>query len=304
MRQEREFRLESWAEENRCVAGEAVEFNVRAEHHAEHAAALLVNFELAGPREDVFFSGDGYWLDFALGAKRQQTDVRFADHWGPNRFHRAGSIFLVPPGECLHLRSLGGSQSSIICRLPPDLPAEWMPRKPVSDDAKLEAILDVHDANVHQLLVRLAKEMRSPGFAGDFLIEMMISQLLLEIGRYWISTEQQTGGGLSVWQLRRVEDRLNEAGVPPTLAELAALCDLSPRHLTRAFRAARGCSIGAFVRQRQFDRANQLLSTTRSIKEIASLVGFRSASAFVHAYAKHAGITPHQSRLQRVGADS
>ncbi|CAN7374162.1 helix-turn-helix transcriptional regulator [Phenylobacterium sp. LjRoot225] len=302
MKPEGGFSLEAWAAANRCVAGDAVEFKVRAEHHADHVAALLVKFELAGPREDVFCSGDQYWLDFALGPKRQQTDVRFVDHWRPDRFRRAGSIFLVPPGECLQLRCLGGAQSSIICRAPPQSFPEWMPQSPVSNGSRLEAILDIGDANVHQLLARLAQEMQRPGLAGDLLIEMMISQLLLEISSYWTSAVDQVRGGLSDWQWRKIRDRVNAPGSLPTLTELAKLCEMSPRHLTRAFRASRGCSIGAFVKQRQFALANQLLSTSRPVKEIASLVGFSSASAFIHAYAKDAGITPHQFRLQRSGA--
>jgi hypothetical protein len=59
---------------------------------------------------------------------------------------------------------------------------------------------------------------------------------------------------LAPWRMRLIEERLKEPCEAPTPVELAALCNLSGRQLTRGFRAScRGCSIGDHVAQYRTD---------------------------------------------------
>ena len=53
-------------------------------------------------------------------------------------------------------------------------------------------------------------------------------------------SEQPSGGRLAPWRLKVIDDRLRDAHTAPTLTELAALCYLSVRQLTRSFRESRG----------------------------------------------------------------
>jgi AraC family transcriptional regulator len=82
----------------------------------------------------------------------------------------------------------------------------------------------------------------------------------------------------------------------PTLAELAALCRLSVRQLTRGFRASRGCSVGEYVAQSQVDHARQLLARDESVKAVAHSLGFSSPSKFSSAFRRATGQTPRQFR--------
>jgi AraC family transcriptional regulator len=77
---------------------------------------------------------------------------------------------------------------------------------------------------------------------------------------------------------------------------LAALCNLSVRHLARGFRASRGCSIGEYVAQRQIDHAKRLLTTDESTKSIAYTLGFATSSSFIYAFREATGQTPRQFR--------
>jgi len=101
---------------------------------------------------------------------------------------------------------------------------------------------------------------------------------------------------LAPWRLRIIDDRLAACRAAPTLTELAGLCRLSVRQLTRGFRASRGCSIGEYVARSQLDHAKQLLATEESIKSIAYSMGFTSPSNFSTAFRRATGQTPRQFR--------
>ena len=107
--------------------------------------------------------------------------------------------------------------------------------------------------------------------------------------------------GISPAALARIEARLQdlESG-PPSLAALAKELDLSPRHLTRVFKAATGQTISQRFRDLQLERAADLLATDRSLVEIALACGFRAQSHFTTAYRTRFGCPPGRDRRVRV----
>src|SRR3546814_11762137 len=110
----------------------------------------------------------------------------------------------------------------------------------------------------------LAQETRHPGFASKVLVELLVAQLGIELARYCERiNDVQSGGGLSSWRLRLIDERLHEVRDAPTLTELAELCTLSVRQLTRGFRASRGCSIGSYVANSRIEHAKQMPRRTR-----------------------------------------
>jgi AraC family transcriptional regulator len=164
-------------------------------------------------------------------------------------------------------------------------------------DRRLEAGLDIPDANIRRLLLRLAEEMRNPGFASKALVELIVVQLAIELGRYCATVKESPAtGGLAPWRLRLIDERLREVRETPTLSELAALCNLSVRQLTRAFRTSRGYSIGDHVAQCRIDNAKRLLATDESVKAIAYALGFASPSSFSFAFRCATGQTPREFR--------
>jgi AraC family transcriptional regulator len=132
------------------------------------------------------------------------------------------------------------------------------------------------------------------------LVELIAAQIAIELGRYCSAvTEAPANGGLAPWRLRLIDERLVEEREIPTLADLAALCKLSVRQLTRGFRASRGCSIGDYVARRRIDTAQRLLTTEESIKAVAYAMGFASPSSFCYAFRQATGETPRQFRQRR-----
>jgi AraC family transcriptional regulator len=272
-----------------------------AEVRVPIATAQLARFHVNAPADNVMHDQDMYWLDLCLTPRPRNARACYRDHWGPHRFERIGNVFLVPPGQTMQARSDGGpTQASILCHLRPDALRQWFDGDLEWTGRRLEASLDIPDANVRGLLLRLAEELRSPGFASEVLVELIAAQLAIELGRYYAAVKDGPAtGGLATWRLKLIEERLKEVREPPTLSELARICNLSVRQLTRAFRTSRGRSIGDYVAHSRMDNAKRLLASDESVKAIAYSLGFASPSSFSFAFRRATGETPREFR-QRV----
>lgn len=272
---------------------------VDAELRAPVATAQLVSFNLSDPADGTLREEDAYLFNLCLSPRPENARACYKDHWGPHRFERLGSVFMVPPRETMQARSDGGRQTSIIYRLQPKAAHERLDRLRWTGP-RLEASLDIHDANIRHLLLRLAQEMQNPGFASQALAELVASQMAIGLERFCQSITASTSrGGLAPWRLRLIDERLNEVHQPPTLAGLAALCKLSVRQLTRSFRESRGCSIGDYLANSQLDHAMRMLVAEQSVKSIAYSLGFGSPSSFCFAFRRATGQSPRQFQ-QRV----
>jgi AraC-like DNA-binding protein len=82
-----------------------------------------------------------------------------------------------------------------------------------------------------------------------------------------------------------------------TLAELAALADLSVPHFSHAFKATYGVPPYRYILQRRIERAKVLLRTADdTIASIAARVGFPSQSRLSRVFSKATGSTPSAYR--------
>lgn len=98
--------------------------------------------------------------------------------------------------------------------------------------------------------------------------------------------------------LSRVMDALRDSySRKPSLSELAAIAEVHPAHLCRAFHRKTGKTIGAYVRELRIARACRLLSITdRTLAEIALDCGFSDQSHFTSAFRRIMRVTPGQFR--------
>lgn len=273
---------------------------IEAELRVPAASAQIMHFQLAPPVDTVMTDEGVYRFDLSLTPRMQNARACYRNRWSSQRFERLGNLFVVPPGEAMQARSDGGQQSSIVCNLRPELVQTWFGKDLEWTDRRLQAGLDLNDSNIRRLLLRLAEEMRHPGFASEMLVELVAGQMAIELGRYCTNVnENPNTGGLTTWRLRLIDERLHEVREPPTLEELASLCRLSVRQLTRGFRESRGTSIGEHVVSCRLDHAKRLLTTDTSVKAVAYSLGFSSPSSFCYAFRKATDETPQQFR-QRV----
>jgi AraC family transcriptional regulator len=262
------------------------------------ATAQLVQFHFTDPIDIIMFDREAYWLDLCLEPRPPNARACYLDHWAAQRFERMGKVYLLPPGETIQTRSDGGaSHTSILCHLHPEALSRWFDGELKWTCRRLEASLDIPDGNVRGVLFRLADEMRHPGFASEMLVELLAAQLAIELGRYFVQFDEiPLTGELARWRLDLIDERLRDAQEVPTLSELAALCNLSVRQLTRGFRASRGCSIGDYVASRRIECAKRLLAGDQNVKTIAYSLGFNSPSGFCFAFRRATGMTPGEFR--------
>jgi AraC family transcriptional regulator len=270
---------------------------VEAELRAPVATVQLVRFHMLEPTDEILRE-EAYWLDLCLTPRPRNARACYRERWAHDHFEPIGSVFLVPPGETMQARSDGGRpQVSIICHLRPEPIRTWFGSDLLWTDRRLKASLDIEDATIRSLLLRLAEEVRHPGFASEALVELIAAQLAIELGRYCGAiTENSAMGALPAWRLRLIDERLREVREVPSLTELASICQLSVRQLTRGYRASRGRSIGDHVAHCRVENAKRLLATDESIKSIAYSLGFASPSSFSFAFRRATAETPRQFR--------
>ncbi len=98
--------------------------------------------------------------------------------------------------------------------------------------------------------------------------------------------------------VHRVQDWLvTHAGERATLADLARIASLSPRHLTRVFRQATGISIHDFTTRLRLEHAGALLHDPGlTVEAVAARCGFASARQLRRRWRESFDGTPSQAR--------
>ena len=251
------------------------------------------------PRQDAW-SASFHLLDFSLTPRPRPAWAIMLDR-KPRLRRPLGRVIFVPAGAQVLSGTAGGKQRSLTCFLAPHLLDRLLARSPCWDAAALDEGLHLNSTMIDRLLLSIQQELQKPGFATEVVLESMANTLAVALIRYFALDRNQASairsGGLAPWRLRLIQDRARAEAAPPGLVELAALCGLSVRHLTRAFKAETGTTIAAFVQQATITRAQSLLSTTGStVGEVAATLGFSSAASFCYAFRRATGQRPSEAR--------
>lgn len=273
-------------------------FSVEAEIRLPIATVQLARFDLPEPQCAVMHEQDSFWLDLCL-SPRPENACAFFEGSGTRQYAPIGDILLVPPGRRIRTRSAAGTQRSILCHLHAQEMQRWLDIGFEWTDDRLEEALHVGNAHIRALLLRLSEEARMPGIASETMAELIASQIALELARhYHVLKERPVCGGLSPARLRRIDDRLRAGGKAPSLSDLASLCGLSVRQLTRGFRESRGISIGQHIARVRRDQAMRMLASGEPVKSVAFAMGFASASSFAQSFRRETGYPPSICRRQ------
>jgi AraC family transcriptional regulator len=279
----------------------SVALTMDAELNLPVASVRFVQFELFTPVDNFMRNDEVYRLDLSLTPRLPNTRLRYSDSWDAQRFESPGRLFLQPPGQTLHMKSEAGHQGIIICELSVPLLNTWLEAEFEWTNPRLEASLNIASSTIKNLLLQLGREARYPGFASEMMSEGLALQIAANLQRYYHdigskSLGAEAVGGLALWRLRLIDERLGDMEKAPTLQELATLCTLSVRQLSRGFRASRGIAIGEYVAQKRIDKAKLLLAKGESVKAVSYTMGFASPSSFSYAFRKASGMAPGQYR--------
>ena len=281
-------------------APDALALTVIAQGSFEFGHAQIVRRAWDEPI-DVVGVPDEHRLEFAMLPRSNAARGCFPDRQRIPQFERFGEMFFFPAGHLVHAKSHCQRQYSVVCSFRPEALEPWFHGHLRWTDARLQASLNITNPSIRSLLTRLGEELLNPGFAGTAMIEMIAGQIGIELARYLMSVEELPHkGGLCLRNLRRIDERLARIGPPPGLDELAGLCGLSVRHLTRAFRTSRRCSIGHYVAARRIEQAKQLFASGMSVKAVAYTMAFSSPAALSTAFRQATGERP-RDYVQRMG---
>jgi AraC family transcriptional regulator len=108
-------------------------------------------------------------------------------------------------------------------------------------------------------------------------------------------------GGLAPWQESRAKEAMDaDLDKEITIARLAYDCGLSASQFGRAFRQSTGCTPHRWRLQRRVERAQDLLLTSdKTLAEIASSCGFFDPSHLTRAFSQAVGTSPGLWRRAR-----
>lgn len=278
-----------------------LDWNIAAHADTPSAAIDLCRIQWPTPFE-LTLAEERSTLSLNLSPPHGRKEGRYRDV-GQTRFLPLGDILFQPAQTRLHTRGLGGDQTFLRISF-----AEGEPGLPDFDidpgDPQVQrAMLNVRQPEIVGSIRRIAAELARPGMASDFLLDGLTTLLAVDLARgvaRLAEEDQVAKGGLAGWQLNRVRERIVETGMqPPTVSELAALVRLSPRHLSRAWRASTGNTLSEAVEDARQARAEALIRAgDLQLKEIAYLLGFASPSSFSTAFRRRTGLSPQEFARQ------
>ena len=239
-------------------------------------------------------------LSLELQVKHSLAIGRFETGDVSEEFSNIGRALFVPAGVPLRIRADGVVTNTIRCFFRQPKLEELLGEDIDQSRNRLNSCLNIKRPMVRELLLRIAREIETPGFASARLLDALSEMLLVELVRYLRETPADGNmlrGGLSRSAYRKVVRRLEDDGPPPSLDELARLAELSKRHLTRAFHETTGMTIHQQLDELRLKRATTLLDNPAiSIAEIGERLGFRSGSAFSTAFTRWSGKSPSRYR--------
>ncbi|ACI51840.1 transcriptional regulator, AraC family [Gluconacetobacter diazotrophicus PA1 5] len=156
--------------------------------------------------------------------------------------------------------------------------------------------MDRHDPGIVGLGMRLARAIRDKSTKDACETESIVSDIL---DHACLSVQADARG--AKWLLA-VRDYLHaHPGRQTSMRELAALANVHPIHLARAFRTIFGCSIGRYMRRLRVGVALSLLHDGESgLADVADLAGFSDQSHMTRLVKASTGQSPGRLRGDRM----
>ena len=276
---------------------ESNHLTIEGEIQAHSVRVQVRNYGPPSPRLELVTA----WPDYSL--VRSLGPISYSANTGSSRFLGFGEVFLVPAGVPITYKGLGGPYRHVSCRLDArtfealtGLDNGW-------DDGMLTACRNIRTPQLNAALLRLAQETLAPSFASDILVDLLVNVMTVDLARYFrqaLGEAPKAKGGLAPWQLRRIEEHVED--FPETslsISHLAELCGISSGHLMRAFKQTTGETVHSYVDRVRLTKAQRLLCETKlPLKTIAAELGFSTPSSFSFAFRRATGGTPASFREQ------
>jgi AraC family transcriptional regulator len=213
------------------------------------------------------------------------------------RAARSGLTF-VPPGQKMSSSFSAGYSRSVCFMLDANVVESLLSEAPEWNwsQALLDDCAHVGGTEIEWLLRRMYREVQEPDFATLEVLETLAKQVAIEIVRKFKlrSSENTRVCGMAPWRMRLIRERLSSDAPLPDLEEVAALCDVTVRHLNRAFRNETGQTLGRYIESVMVERAKALLQARVPVGQVAKTLGYSHSGAFASAFRRATGVRPSE----------
>lgn len=252
--------------------------------------------------EDVLQTDDNtFAINLALSPRPSFTSVCGLSGPGRQEPEDLGRLVMLNPGHTFRLSAPAGKVRSLYCGIN-RLELEQLIGGPaVTASQSWKVPLEQGSRIIELLLNRIYEELCEERFASEFAVKTYIRALCLELARCFRPTEADKGtfhiGGLPPRRMRLLRERIYADAPAPRLPDLAELCGMTVRQLSRAFKTETNESLGKFVDRATMERARTLLvRTDRPVAEIAGALGYATSASFAYAFRRSTGMLPSEFR--------
>ena len=218
-----------------------------------------------------------------------------------NEYYGTGDLGILPAGQPSPLTWCNGEAEFINLYLEPARFARIASESVEIDCVEIISQVKIRDPLIQQIALELKTELESGGVDSRLYAESMATALSAHLLRRY-STKQVVirdyTGGLPKYKLREAIAYINDhLDRNLSLAELAALVQMSPYYFASLFKQSTRLAPHQYVTKCRIDRAKRLLKRRElTIIEICQQVGFHSQSHFTRVFRKHTATTPKAYR--------
>lgn len=153
------------------------------------------------------------------------------------------------------------------------------------------------DVDIHSLALEIMNEWNTQRPAYELLIRANILKIFAEIFRYWQKENVFHSEAMMTEPIKNALLYISENYDTITERDAAAFCCLSYNHFSASFKKTVGRSFSDYLTLIRINEAEKmLLSSEKSITDIALSCGFSSTSHFISRFKSQKGITPGQLR--------
>jgi AraC family transcriptional regulator len=253
-----------------------------------------VDFEMRPEKDRVSFN-------LALSPRPLDGWIIQTDQIGREHRKRLERLMLLNPGSNYRLIMAPGNVRTLYCSIEcqdlEDLIGQPLNLTRENWQAQTKRRMPV----IELLLNRIHEELRDENFASDAAIEAYAKALRVELARCLKTADPGPPairrGGLAPWRWRLLEERIHADMPAPRLPELAELCGMTVRQLSRAYKEETGKTLGSHVDEVTLKRAIALLTESdQPIGVIATNLGFATPASFANAFRRSAGVCPRELR--------
>ena len=228
-----------------------------------------------------------------------RLEQRFDGRFDNTQIH-SGDIIVIP-ANTPHQASWDREHSYLVLSLEPEKLARFVP---LTDTVELIPCFHKSDPLILGIGLALKTEIESGAIGGQLYSDSLVSTLATHLLRHYSTQNSllKNPDGLLKHELQQVIEYIDDQiDRHFTLAELAAVANLSPNYFASLFKQSTGYAPHQYVIRHRIERAKKLLIDRKlTIADIAYSLGFAHQSHLNRHFKRLVGVTPKAFRQHKV----